>query len=107
MLRRTAVIFALAGSVLFACGCQGKPAQDDVSIEKSLHETIRQHGRSFDCWVEITKTTTEQGGFTGRTTVWGCEESPTGWVRRIRETRDPRNNAMARLQEQVVDYRVR
>jgi hypothetical protein len=38
MLRRTAVIFALAGSVLFACGCQGKPAQDDVSIEKSLHE---------------------------------------------------------------------
>ncbi|MEA2604101.1 MAG: hypothetical protein QOF89_5093 [Acidobacteriota bacterium] len=38
MLHRTAVIFALAGSVLFACGCQGKPAQDDVSIQKSLHE---------------------------------------------------------------------
>jgi len=76
-------------------------------IVKSLHETIRQHGRDYDCWVVITKTSTEQGGFAGRTTVWGSELSPTGWVRRIRETRDPRNNAMARFQEQVVDYRVR
>jgi hypothetical protein len=39
--------------------------------------------------------------------VWGCEQVPTGWVRRIRETRDPRNGAMARLQEQLVDFRVK
>ena len=38
MLRRTSVIFALAGSVLFACGCQGKPAEDEASIQKNLHE---------------------------------------------------------------------
>src|SRR4051794_18801464 len=38
MPRRTSVIFALAGSVLFACGCQGKPAADEASIQKSLHE---------------------------------------------------------------------
>jgi len=38
MLRPTVVIFALAGSVLFACGCQGKPAQDETSIQKGAHE---------------------------------------------------------------------
>ena len=75
-------------------------------VVKSLHEPIRQHGRTYDCWVVITKTTTESGAFVGRTTVWGSEQAPTGWVRRIRETRDPRNNAMARFQEQLVDYRL-
>jgi hypothetical protein len=38
MLQRTVVILALSGSVLFACGCQGKPAADEASIQKSLHE---------------------------------------------------------------------
>ena len=38
MLRRTSVIFALAGSVLFACGCQGKPAQDEATLQKGVHE---------------------------------------------------------------------
>lgn len=38
MPRRTVVVLALAGSVLFACGCQGKPAADEASIQKSLHE---------------------------------------------------------------------
>ncbi len=38
MLRRTSVIFALAGAVLFACGCQGKPADDEAAIQKGVHE---------------------------------------------------------------------
>lgn len=38
MLRRTSVIFALAGSVLFACGCQGKPAEDEATLQKGVHE---------------------------------------------------------------------
>jgi hypothetical protein len=38
MLQRTVVILALSGSVLFACGCQGKPAAEEASIQKSLHE---------------------------------------------------------------------
>jgi hypothetical protein len=74
---------------------------------KTLHEPVRQHGRTYDCWVLITKTLAEDGTFAGRTTVWGCEQSPIGWVRRIRETRDSRNGAMARLQEQLVDFRVK
>jgi hypothetical protein len=76
-------------------------------IIKTLHESVRQHGRTYDCWVLITKTLADDGSFAGRTTVWGCEQVPTGWVRRIRETRDPRNGAMARLQEQLVDFRVK
>jgi hypothetical protein len=74
---------------------------------KTLHEPVRQHGRTYDCWVLITKTLADDSSFARRTTVWGCEQVPTGWVRRIRETRDPRNGAMARLQEQLVDYRVK
>jgi hypothetical protein len=74
---------------------------------KTLHEPVRQHGRTYDCWVLITKTLADDGSFAGRTTVWGCEQVPTGWVRRIRETRDARNGAMARLQEQLVDFRVK
>ncbi len=38
MLQRTVVLLALAGSVLFSCGCQGKPAGDDAAIQKSLRE---------------------------------------------------------------------
>ena len=78
-----------------------------TKLIKSLHEPVRQHGHTYDCWVLITKTLADDGSFAGRTTVWGCEQSPTGWVRRIRETRDARNGAMARLQEQLVDYRVK
>lgn len=74
---------------------------------RSLHEPVRLHGRTYDCWVTETKTLTETGAFAGRTTVWGSDQSPTGWVRRIQETRDPRNGAMARLQEQLVDFRLR
>ena len=38
MLQRTVIVVALSGSILFACGCQGKPAEDDASIQKSLHD---------------------------------------------------------------------
>ncbi len=76
-------------------------------IVKTLHEAVRQHGHTYDCWVLVTKTLADDGSFAGRTTVWGYEQVPTGWVRRIRETRDSRNGAMARLQEQLVDFRVK
>lgn len=76
-------------------------------IVTSLHEPLRLHGRTYDCWVEVTKTSSPSGAFAGRTTVWGCEQVPSGWVRRIRETRDPRDGAMARLQEQLVDFRLK
>ena len=75
-------------------------------IVTSLHEPVRLHGRTYDCWVQVTKTVTDDGAFAGRTTVWGCERAPAGWVRRIRETRDPRDGSMARLQEQLVDFRL-
>lgn len=76
-------------------------------VVKTLREAIRVRGRSYDCWVQVTKTMTADGAFAGRTTVWGSDQAPTGWVRRIRETRDPRNGAMARQQEQVVDFRLK
>lgn len=78
-----------------------------TKLVKTLHEPVRLHGHTYDCWVLITKTTAPDGTFAGRTTVWGCEQAPTGWVRRIRETRDARDGAMARLQEQLVDFRVK
>jgi hypothetical protein len=37
MLQRTATVLALSGAILFACGCQGKAA-DEVAIQKSLHQ---------------------------------------------------------------------
>src|SRR5882757_3062193 len=37
MLQRTVTVLALSGSILFACGCQGKSA-DEASIQKSLHQ---------------------------------------------------------------------
>jgi hypothetical protein len=37
MLQRTATVLALSGAILFACGCQGKAA-DEVSIQKSLRQ---------------------------------------------------------------------
>jgi hypothetical protein len=77
------------------------------SIVTSLHEPVRLHGRSYDCWVRVSKSVGESGAFAGRTTVWGCEHVPAGWVRRIRETRDPRDGSMTRLQEQLVDFQLR
>ncbi|HEV7786434.1 MAG TPA: hypothetical protein VGQ28_13900 [Thermoanaerobaculia bacterium] len=37
MLQRTATVLALSGAILFACGCQGKAA-DEATIQKSLHQ---------------------------------------------------------------------
>ncbi|HSS47576.1 MAG TPA: hypothetical protein VLX28_01395 [Thermoanaerobaculia bacterium] len=37
MLQRTATVLALSGAILFACGCQGKAA-DEAAIQKSLHQ---------------------------------------------------------------------
>src|SRR6476659_5803201 len=34
MLQRTATVLALAGAILWACGCQAKPAADDASVPK-------------------------------------------------------------------------
>lgn len=78
-----------------------------TKLVKTLHEPVRLHGRTYDCWVLITKTVAHDGTFAGRTTVWACDVAPTGWVRRIRETRDARDGAMARRQEQLVDFRVK
>ena len=73
---------------------------------KTLHEPVRLHGRTYDCWVRVTKTLHPDSSFAGRTTVWGSEQVPNGWVRRVRETRDLRDGAMARHQEQLVDFRI-
>src|SRR5262249_59264284 len=56
---------------------------------KTLHEHARIHGRSYDCWVQEWKTLTDQGDYSNRTTVWGCESTPAGWLRQISETRQP------------------
>jgi len=32
---------------------------------------------------------------------------PTGWVRRMHETRDARTGAMSRYQEQLVDFQIK
>ncbi|HEX4963355.1 MAG TPA: hypothetical protein VF173_21170 [Thermoanaerobaculia bacterium] len=37
MLQRSVTVAALSGAILFACGCQGKAA-DEASIQKSLHQ---------------------------------------------------------------------
>jgi len=38
MLQRTVTVLALSGSILWACGCQAKPAADEAAIQKSLHQ---------------------------------------------------------------------
>ena len=50
------------------------------------------------------KTLTDQGEYAGRTTVWGCENTPAGWVRQVSETRTPSKDGIARTQEELVDY---
>ena len=72
---------------------------------KTLHERVRVRGRSFDCWVVVRKEHTETGEFLRRTIVWRYEGTPSGWVRRFTESRDPRTGAMSRSQQQLVDFR--
>ena len=38
MLQRTATVLALSGSILLAFGCQAKPAADEATIQKRLHQ---------------------------------------------------------------------
>ena len=72
---------------------------------KSLHERVRVRGRSYDCWVAVRKEHTESGEFLRRTTVWRYEGTPSGWVRRFTESRDPRTGAMRRSDQRIVDFR--
>jgi hypothetical protein len=72
---------------------------------KSLHERVGLHGHSFDCWVQEWKSLDEKGEYAGRTTVWGSEKTPAGWVRQITETRDPDKSGITRSQQQLVDYK--
>lgn len=71
----------------------------------SLHEKVHVHGRSYDCWVQEWKSLDEHGEFAGRTTVWGCENTPAGWVRQLSETRDADKRGVTRSQQQLVDYK--
>ena len=74
-------------------------------VVKSLHERVRASGRGFDCWVQEWKSLDEQGEFASRTTVWGCEDTPAGWVRQLAETRDPHKGGFTRSQQQLVDFK--
>jgi|SRR4051812_7540200 len=38
MLQRTTTVLALSGMILWACGCQAKPAADEATLQKSLHQ---------------------------------------------------------------------
>ena len=71
----------------------------------SLHERVRINGHSYDCWVQEWKSLTEEGAYAGRTTVWGCENTPAGWVRQLTETRDPQKGGLTRSQQQLVDFK--
>ena len=72
---------------------------------QSLHQRVGLHGHTYDCWVQEWKTLDDHGEFAGRTTVWGCEKTPTGWVRQLTETRDPGKTGITRSQQQLVDYK--
>ena len=104
---RVLKVLDLGTETYFRDGHIEKQPGTSTRLVTTLHEPVRLHGRTYDCWVEITKSLSASGEFAGRTTLWGCEQSPTGWVRRIRETRDPRNGGTARLQEQLVDFRLK
>lgn len=73
----------------------------------SLHQRVRVSGTDYDCWVSVRKTLTADGGFADRTTTWHHDAPPTGWVRRLVERRDPRDGAMTREEQRLVDYRLR
>jgi hypothetical protein len=72
---------------------------------KSLHERLRIHGHSYDCWVQEWKSLTDAGDFAGRTTVWGCEKTPAGWVRQLTETREAEKGGVSRSQQQLVEFK--
>jgi len=73
-------------------------------LVKTLHESVRIHGHAYDCWVQEWKTLAEDSSFAGRTTVWGCESTPAGWVRQLTETREPNKSGFTRSQQQLADY---
>lgn len=72
---------------------------------KALHERVRIHGHSYDCWVQEWKSLDEKGDYSSRTTVWGCENTPAGWVRQLTEMREPDKGGFTRSQQQLVDYK--
>lgn len=72
---------------------------------QALHEKLRIHGHSYDCWVQEWKSLDEHGAYAARTTVWGCENTPAGWVRQLTETRDANKGGFTRSQQQLVDYK--
>jgi hypothetical protein len=74
-------------------------------VVKALHEKVRIRGKSYDCWVQEWKSLDEKGEYSGRTTVWGCETTPAGWVRQVSETRVPDQSGVTRSQQQLVDYK--
>ena len=74
-------------------------------VVQALHDRVRIRGRSYDCWVQEWKSLDEHGEFSGRTTVWGCETTPAGWVRQLTETRVPDKGGVTRSQQQLVDYK--
>lgn len=73
-------------------------------LVKTLHEGVRIHGHAYDCWVQEWKSLAEDSAFAGRTTVWGCETTPAGWVRQITETRAQSKSGFTRTQQQLADY---
>ncbi len=72
---------------------------------RTLHDRVRVRGRSYDCWVVTRKLLTESGEFAERSTTWRFDGTPTGWVKRLTETRDPHTGAMARVEQRLVDFR--
>jgi hypothetical protein len=72
---------------------------------KELHAKVRVKGRSYDCWVQEWKSLDEKGEFSTRTTVWGNETTPAGWVRQVTEKRDPGQTGISRTQQELVDFK--
>jgi hypothetical protein len=72
---------------------------------QSFHQRVGLHGHAYDCWVQEWKSLDDKGEFAGRTTVWGNEKTPSGWVRQVTEARDADKRGMTRSQEQLVDYK--
>ena len=74
-------------------------------LVKALHEKVRVRGNSYDCWVQEWKSLDEKGEFSSRTTVWGSEKTPAGWVRQVSEKRDPGQTGITRSQQELVDFK--
>lgn len=72
---------------------------------KTLHEPVRINGRTYDCWVVTRRVDTETGEFARRIVIWRYEGTPSGWVKRFTEERDPRTGAMSRNEQRLVDFR--